>query len=210
MRRGSRIGPKSAKCMKWSAMWATRCRSWPNGAGAHCRGVLVMFAPLGSSGLRARDGSLLLVWANQQSALASPALLLFVRSRRVPDRYSGTRARTNAGARRPAFRARQGRPHHARDTRGTRRPGLSCRSLALHARLTGRRRFTRPSGHSGEMAASEFCGEWKRTSMSSPPEERGCAVMLAWWAWAMAWTMARPSPCPSPEPVRLCPSCWKG
>lgn len=101
IRRGSRIGPKSAKCMKWSAMWATRCRSWPNGAGAHCRGVLVLFAPLGSSGLRARDGSLLLVWANQQSALASPALLLFVHSRRAHDRHSGTRTRTKAGVAAP-------------------------------------------------------------------------------------------------------------
>ena len=107
-------------------------------------------------------------------------------------------------------RVELGRRHGAWATRGTRRPGLLCRSTVLHSRLTGRCRFARPTGHSGEMAPSEFCGGWKRTSISSPPVERGCAVMLAWWAWAMAWAMARPSPCPSPEPVRFCPSCWKG
>src|ERR1700685_4276431 len=46
---------------------------------------------------------------------------------------------------------------------------------------------------SGGLAA---VGGGKVMSMASPPPGRGCAVMVASWAVAMAWTMARPRPWP--------------
>ncbi len=48
------------------------------------------------------------------------------------------------------------------------------------------------------------------TSMARPPPGRGCAVMVAAWAVAMARTMERPRPCPLSRRAGRGPSRWKG